>query len=140
MAYPFGFGELLHGLLQVAEGPFHQALVLLEVVQQHIPQWLLRQDLRVAQNDYAILGSGQGYIQTPRVTEKPYALQVSWDISLADKASVAKGGYRLHDMKAGCGHCLPSWPIVHACCPCVCCSGVVLSLGPCAASDMSKDE
>ena len=73
---PLGFGELLHGLLEVAKRPLHQALILLEVVQQHIPQRLLGQHLRVAQDDQAVLGPGQGYIETPGVTEETYSLQV----------------------------------------------------------------
>ena len=76
LAYPLWLGELLHGLLQVAEGPLHQALVLLEVVQQHIPQRLLGQHLGVAQNDQAILGSSQSHIETPGVTQEPNALHM----------------------------------------------------------------
>ena len=72
---PLGLGELLHGLLEVAEGPLHNTLVLLEVVQQHVPQRLLCKHLGVAQDDYAILGPGQGYIETPRVTEETNSLQ-----------------------------------------------------------------
>ncbi len=72
---PLGLGELLHGLLQVAEGPLHQALVLLEVVQQHIPQGLLGQHLGVSQDDQPILGSGQCHVQTPWVAQEPNALQ-----------------------------------------------------------------
>ncbi len=72
---PLGLGELLHGLLQVAEGSLHQALVLLEVVQQHIPQGLLGQHLGVTQDDQPILGSGQCHVQTPWVTQEPNALQ-----------------------------------------------------------------
>ena len=72
---PLGLGELLHGLLQVAEGALHQALVLLEVVQQHIPQGLLGQHLRVSQDDQPILGSCQCHVQTPWVAQEPNALQ-----------------------------------------------------------------
>lgn len=74
MTDPLGFGELLHGLLEVAERPLNKALVLLEVVEQHIPQWLFRQHLGVTQYDYAILGPGQGYIEPPRVTEETNSL------------------------------------------------------------------
>ena len=75
LTHPLGLGELLHGLLEVAQGAFHQALVLLEVVQQHIPQGLLGKHFRVAQDDQAILGSGKGYIQTPGVTQETNTLQ-----------------------------------------------------------------
>lgn len=53
-----GFGQLLHGLLEVTQGALHQALVLLEVVQQHIPQGLPAEHLGVPQDHQAILGSG----------------------------------------------------------------------------------
>ncbi len=76
-AHSFGLGELLHGLLEVAEGALHQALVLLEVVQQYVPQRLLGQHLGIAQNDQPILGPCQGYIQTPGVTQEAYALHQS---------------------------------------------------------------
>ncbi len=78
---PLGLGELLHGLLQVAEGPLHQALVLLEVVQQHIPQGLLGQHLRVTQDDQPILGSGQCHIQAPWVAQEANALQYTQSVS-----------------------------------------------------------
>ena len=51
LTHPLGLSELLHGLLEVGQRPFHQALVLLEVVQQHIPQRLLCQNLGVTQDD-----------------------------------------------------------------------------------------
>lgn len=75
MTNPLGLGELLHGLLEVAEGPLHKALVVLEMVQQNIPQRLLCQHFGVAQDDYAILGPGQRYVEAPGVTEETNSLQ-----------------------------------------------------------------
>lgn len=78
---PLGLGELLHGLLQVAEGPLHQALILLEVVQEYIPQGLLGQHLGVTQDDQPILGSSQCHVQTPWVAQEPNALQYAQSVS-----------------------------------------------------------
>ena len=50
-SHPLGLGELLHGLLQVAQGTLNQALVFLEVVEQDIPKRLPAEHLGVAQND-----------------------------------------------------------------------------------------
>ena len=86
---PLGLSKLLHCLLEVAEGALHQALVLLEVVQQHVPQRLFCQHLGVAQDDYAILGPGQGYIQTPRVTQESNPLQKGC-IHVTDRVETGK--------------------------------------------------
>ena len=73
-AYPLWLGQLLHGLLQVGQGTLNQALVLLEVVEQHVPEGLPAEDLGVPQDDQAILGTSQGNIEPPGVTEKADAL------------------------------------------------------------------
>ena len=78
---PLGLGELLHGLLQVAEGPLHEALIVLEVIQQHIPQGLLGQHLGVTQDDQPILGSSQCHVQTPWVAQEANALQYIQSVS-----------------------------------------------------------
>lgn len=46
-----GLAELDHALLEVRERPLHQHSLLLVVVQQVVPQRLLRQHLRVAHQD-----------------------------------------------------------------------------------------
>ena len=45
--------ELNEALLEVVERPLHQHLLLLVVVEQVVPQRLLRQHLRVADDDHA---------------------------------------------------------------------------------------
>lgn len=96
MTDPLGLGELLHGLLEVAEGPLHKALVVLEVVQQHIPQRLLGQHLGVAQDDDAILGPGQSNVETPGVTQETNSLQKVFTRRSADsrQAGCTKGQHR----------------------------------------------
>ena len=49
-----GLAELHEALPQVVEGPLHQDLLLLVVVQQVVPQGLLGQGLGVSHNDHTI--------------------------------------------------------------------------------------
>mmetsp|Transcript_17786 Transcript_17786/g.49791 ORF Transcript_17786/g.49791 Transcript_17786/m.49791 type:complete len:242 (+) Transcript_17786:915-1640(+) len=63
-----------HGVLEAAQGAFHQAVVLLVVGEERIPNGLLGQHLGVAQHHHAVLCAGQRNVEAPRVVEKPDAL------------------------------------------------------------------
>ena len=54
--HPLGLVQLHHGGFEVCERPLRQAAVLLEVLQQAVPQRLARQHARVAQHHQAVEG------------------------------------------------------------------------------------
>jgi hypothetical protein len=55
-------GELHQAFLQVGEWSLHQAMVLLVMMQQMVPQHVSAQHLGVRHHYHGVLGSGQGYI------------------------------------------------------------------------------
>lgn len=64
-----GLAELHETLPQVIEGPLHQNLLLLVVVQQVVPQRLLGQGFRVAHNDHTV-PAGQDDLRISRKKTK----------------------------------------------------------------------
>lgn len=58
----FGLRELNHRLLHVVQASFDQNFLLLVEVQKVVPQLLLAQHLRVADDDQAVLGSGERHV------------------------------------------------------------------------------
>lgn len=59
-----GLAELHEALTEIVQGPFHQHLLLLVVVQQVVPERLLGQRLRVANNNYAIPAERRARLET----------------------------------------------------------------------------
>merc|ERR1719508_345400 len=59
-----GFGKLNETLLEVSEGSFHEALRLLVVVEEVVPERLAGKNLGVSNNDHGVLGSRQSHIQS----------------------------------------------------------------------------
>ena len=68
--------ELNHARLEVVERPFDQALLLLVVSQEVVPQSVLAENLGVAEKDQTVLGPGEGDVEAARVVEESDALML----------------------------------------------------------------
>lgn len=66
--------ELNHRLLQVVQASLDQNLLLLVEVQQIVPQRLLAEHFRVADDDDAVLGASEGNVQATRIVQEADAL------------------------------------------------------------------
>lgn len=69
-----GFAELHEALTEVVQGPLHQHLLLLVVIEEVIPEGLLGQGLGVAHDDHPVPGSSTG-TTVNSVTLKPRPCQ-----------------------------------------------------------------
>lgn len=63
-----------HGLLQVVNRSFYKALSVLEVGEQGVPKRVASEQARVADNDDAIAGAGEGDVETTRVSQEADSL------------------------------------------------------------------
>mmetsp|Transcript_9120 Transcript_9120/g.10530 ORF Transcript_9120/g.10530 Transcript_9120/m.10530 type:complete len:347 (-) Transcript_9120:1219-2259(-) len=65
-----GLVELHHALLEVIQGPFHEALILLVMRQQAVPKSLLTQHFRVSEDHNSVTCTGQRNVQTPWIVQE----------------------------------------------------------------------
>lgn len=79
-----GFAELHEALSEVVEGPLHQNLLLLVVVQQVVPQRLFRQGFGVPHNDHPIPSHKRTQIRLePQETESEVQNLHKWEAQVA---------------------------------------------------------
>mmetsp|Transcript_63118 Transcript_63118/g.86779 ORF Transcript_63118/g.86779 Transcript_63118/m.86779 type:complete len:315 (+) Transcript_63118:1342-2286(+) len=69
-----GFRKGHHGLDQIVQGALHEAVVLLEMVDQGCPERIPCEDAGVAQHDHAVTCPGKRHVHAPRVGEEADAL------------------------------------------------------------------
>ena len=81
--YPLWSGQLRSRLLEIGQGPLHQAVPVPEVPQQRIPQRLLGQDARIAQYNQPIPGPREGHIHAAGIAEEADALQAQQLVEVA---------------------------------------------------------
>ena len=68
--------ELQEGRLEVGEGSFDEGVAVFEMDEQMMPERMFREDFRIAEDDQAVFGTGEGDVQPTWVAQEADALMV----------------------------------------------------------------
>jgi hypothetical protein len=71
-----GTAELDQRLLKVGQGSFDETVSFLEVLQKAVPQGMLRENLRVSEDDQTETSTSKGDIETTRIAQETDTLVV----------------------------------------------------------------